>query len=214
MGAGDSQLDASPPNVDEVQPPAESITGGGAEDSDMEAARGAGARDGNDAAAGEARDADGLRPLEEETEALRRDVKELSDRHLRLAAEFDNYRRRVDRERQESWSRAQADLAGRLLDVLDDLERVAHHTDASSDVALLEGVQLVEKKLRTVLSAAGLEQIDAENAGFDPNSMEAVAMVPADSPEDDDVVSDVFQRGYRFKGQLLRPARVRVKKHH
>jgi molecular chaperone GrpE len=62
------------------------------------------------------------------------------------------------------------------------------------------------------LNSAGLEIIDAEGANFDPNTMEAVAMVEADSPEDDDLVSDVFQRGYRFKGTLLRPARVRVKK--
>ena len=201
MGAGDAQLDASPPNVEEVQPPAESITtGNGAPDAGRQG-------EATDAPAGDLAQA-----LDEETETLRREVEDLSDRHLRLAAEFDNYRRRVDRERQEVWSRAQADLAGRLLDVLDDLERVAHHSSGESP--LLEGVQLVEKKLRTVLDAAGLEQIEAENAGFDPNSMEAVAMVPTENPDEDDVVSDVFQRGYRFKGQLLRPARVRVKKHH
>jgi molecular chaperone GrpE len=72
---------------------------------------------------------------------------------------------------------------------------------------------MVERKLRQSLQAAGLEEVDAAGATFDPNSMEAVAMVPAESQEDDDVVSDVFQRGYRFKGTLIRPARVRVKKH-
>lgn len=201
MGAGDAQLDASPPNVEEVQPPAESII-------TQDGESGSGTRD----ASTDAATSDSKQSMDEETETLRREVQDLSDRHLRLAAEFDNYRRRVERERQEAWARAQADLAGRLLDVLDDLERVAHHS--VGDSPLLEGVQLVEKKLRTVLDAAGLEQIDAENAGFDPNSMEAVAMVPTEIPEEDDVVSDVFQRGYRFKGQLLRPARVRVKKHH
>lgn len=204
MGAGDSSLGQAPPNVEQVQPPAKEIVDRAA------ASAGAGAGSGNggvgEAAAGAALDA--------ELEALRADLKDASERHLRLAAEFDNYRKRIDRERQDSWARAQGELASRLLDVLDDLERVAHHGDASSAQGLLEGVQLVEKKLRTVLSAAGLEPIDAQNASFDPNSMEAVAMVAAESPEDDDVVSDVFQRGYRFKGQLLRPARVRVKKHH
>lgn len=213
MGAGDSSLGQAPPNVEQVQPPAEEIVDRAA--TRGTAAAGGGnsgysARDGdgsaNDAAAGAALDA--------ELEALRADLKDASERHLRLAAEFDNYRKRVDRERQDSWARAQGELASRLLDVLDDLERVAHHGDTSSAQGLLEGVQLVEKKLRTVLSAAGLEPIDPQNASFDPNSMEAVAMVAAESPEDDDVVSDVFQRGYRFKGQLLRPARVRVKKHH
>ena len=136
-----------------------------------------------------------------------------NDRYLRLAAEFDNYRRRSERERVDLWGRAQGDLARHMLDAIDDLERVAHHAVGEVNAqGLLEGVQLIEKKLRQTLSVAGLEIIDAEGANFDPNSMEAVAMVDADSPEDDDVVSDVFQRGYRFKGTLLRPARVRVKK--
>jgi molecular chaperone GrpE len=74
-------------------------------------------------------------------------------------------------------------------------------------------VQLVERKLRQVLEAAGLASVDAEGARFDHNEMEAVAMVAAESPDEDDIVSDVFQRGYTFKGTLLRPARVRVKKH-
>jgi molecular chaperone GrpE len=71
----------------------------------------------------------------------------------------------------------------------------------------------VERKLKQSLEAAGLEPIEAEGARFDPNSMEAVAMVGTDAQDEDDIVSDVFQRGYRFKGTLLRPARVRVKKH-
>jgi molecular chaperone GrpE len=74
-------------------------------------------------------------------------------------------------------------------------------------------VQLVERKLRQALETAGLEQVDADGASFDPNSMEAVAMVGTDVHEEDDTVSDVFQKGYFFKGMLIRPARVRVKKH-
>jgi molecular chaperone GrpE len=150
--------------------------------------------------------------IESDIDELRRDFSTLSDRHIRLAAEFDNYRKRIERERADMWTRAQGELAARLLDSLDDLERFAHHA-ADSDDALLQGVQMVERKLRQTLQAAGLEEIDAAGATFDPNSMEAVAMVPAESQEDDDVVSDVFQRGYRFKGTLIRPARVRVKKH-
>jgi molecular chaperone GrpE len=149
--------------------------------------------------------------IEEDLDQLQREFQTLSDRHLRLAAEFDNYRKRVERERADAWSRAQGDLAARLLDGLDDLERVAQHAEGSD--VLLQGVQLVERKLRQALEAAGLEAIDPQGAAFDPNTMEAVAMVPAESREEDDVVSDVFQRGYAFKGVLLRPARVRVKKH-
>jgi molecular chaperone GrpE (heat shock protein) len=70
----------------------------------------------------------------------------------------------VERERGDAWTRAQGDLAGRLLDTLDDLERVSAHADTSTPDALLQGVQLVERKLRQVLEAAGLEPVDAEGA--------------------------------------------------
>lgn len=185
---GDSQLGTEPPNVTTAQPPAEEITGGaGVEDE--------------------------ARQIESDIDELRREFSTLSDRHIRLAAEFDNYRKRIDRERVDVWGRAQAELAGRLLDSLDDLERVGHHAGASDVGSLLEGVQLVERKLHQALRAAGLEEVEADGARFDPTSMEAVAIVEAGTPEEDDVVSDVFQRGYRFKGILIRPARVRVKKH-
>jgi molecular chaperone GrpE len=190
---GDESLDAEPPNVTSARPSADGTTGRSAES-------------GTQGVEEEAEQ------IESDIDELRRDFSTLSDRHIRLAAEFDNYRKRIERERTEMWTRAQGELAARLLDSLDDLERFAHHA-ADSDDALLQGVQMVERKLRQSLQAAGLEEIDADGATFDPNSMEAVAMVPAESQEDDDVVSDVFQRGYRFKGTLIRPARVRVKKH-
>jgi molecular chaperone GrpE len=151
--------------------------------------------------------------IESDLDSLQRDLSAASDRYLRLAAEFDNYRKRIDRERSEARTRAQAELAARLLDSLDDLERVSQHADPSTSGSLLEGVQLVERKLRQALTSAGLEAVEAIGAKFDPNSMEAVAMVGTESAEEDDVVSDVFQRGYSFRGTLLRPARVRVKKH-
>jgi molecular chaperone GrpE len=181
---GDASLVNEPPNVTEAEPPPPP------DDVEEEA-----------------------RQIEDDLESLQSDLAQASDRYLRLAAEFDNYRRRIERERAEAWTRAQADLAARLLDALDDLERVTHHAEGSSPESLLEGVQLVERKLRATLAAAGLEAVDAAGAAFDPNSMEAVAMVGAESGDEDDVVSDVFQRGYTFKGTLLRPARVRVKKH-
>lgn len=150
-----------------------------------------------------------------ELERARDELAALNDRHLRLAAEFDNYRRRTERERADTWSRSQADLTSGLLDALDDLGRVAHVDAESTSVgALLDGVQLVERKLQRVLAAAGLEEIDAQDKRFDPATMEALVMVDADSPEQDDTVAGVLQKGYRFKGQLLRPARVQVRKYH
>jgi molecular chaperone GrpE len=190
---GDASLDTSPPNVSSTQPPAEKITRT-PDTADMDAEEEA-------------------EQIESDIDELRRDFSTLSDRHVRLAAEFDNYRKRVERERADTWARAQGDLAARLLDALDDLERFVDHGATSAPDALLQGVELVERKLRQSLRAAGLEEVDAAGAVFDPNSMEAVAMVPTESHDEDDIVSDVFQRGYRFKGNLIRPARVRVKKH-
>ena len=146
----------------------------------------------------------------DEVQGLRDELSALNDRHLRLAAEFDNYRKRNERDRQSLATRLQTDLVGALLDVLDDLQRVAaSEADATQD-SVIEGVRLVEKKFVGVLEGAGLEPVDAEGAPFDPEVMEALMTVPTDDPEKDHYVADVFQRGYRFRDTLLRPARVRV----
>jgi molecular chaperone GrpE len=140
-----------------------------------------------------------------------RGLAEMRDRHLRLAAEFDNYRKRVARERSETWQRAQAELAERLLDPLDDLQRFTNADPQDlTEEAVLEGMRLVERKITKTLEAAGLEALDAEGQPFDPEIHEAVTTAPTDDREADESVADVFQRGYRFKGTLLRPARVRV----
>lgn len=144
---------------------------------------------------------------------LQSDLARTNDRYLRLAAEFDNYRKRVERERTDLYARAQADLARRLLDIADDLERVADYDERTAAGALLDGIRLVEKKLFQTLQSFGVEAIEAEGAAFDPQTMEGIATTEAEHPEEDDVVADVFQKGYQFKGQLLRPARVRVKKY-
>ena len=141
-----------------------------------------------------------------------RAVSELRDRYLRLAAEFDNYRKRTTRERSESGARAQGELLKHFIDSLDDLGRVAAVDPAATDArSVVDGVDLVAKKLLKALTAAGLELIEPINQTFDPSVHEAVATEPALSPEDDHVVSQVFQPGYRFGGQLLRPARVVVR---
>jgi molecular chaperone GrpE len=146
----------------------------------------------------------------DEVQGLRDELGALNDRHLRLAAEFDNYRKRNERDRQSMAARLQSDLVGSLLDVLDDLHRVAASEPDTTTDSVLEGVRLVEKKFMSVLEGAGLEPLDAEGAPFDPEVMEALMTVPTDDPEKDHYVADVFQRGYRFRDTLLRPARVRV----
>jgi len=145
--------------------------------------------------------------------ALREEFQDLNDKHLRLAAEFNNFRRRTEQERQESWSRAQADLLGRLLDVLDDLQRVADLDLSNATVeAIMEGVDMVERKFARVLDDAGVDIIDPEDEDFDPERMEAIMRVPAESDDAEDRVAQVFQKGYALKGVLVRPARVSVYK--
>jgi molecular chaperone GrpE len=143
---------------------------------------------------------------------VERELTAQRDKYLRLAAEYDNYRKRTARERGELTSRAQADLTKHLIDALDDLGRFAHVDPASVDSATLaQGVEMVERKFLKSLGAAGLQVIDPVDQTFDPALHEAVVTEPALSPEDDHVVSRVFQVGYLFNGQLLRPARVVVK---
>lgn len=143
---------------------------------------------------------------------LQRELETQRDKYLRLAAEFDNYRKRTARERQEAGPRAQGELVRRFLDSLDDLGRVVSVNAQGVDPrALIEGVEAVRKKLMKSLADAGLEVIDPLDQPFDPQTQEAVATEPALSPEDDHLVAQVYQPGYLFQGQLLRPARVVVK---
>jgi len=144
---------------------------------------------------------------------LREELDALNDRHLRLAAEFDNYRRRSQAQLVESGVRSQASLVSTLLEALDDLGRVTSiDVELATVESILEGVALVERKLFQLLEEAGLEELDPVGSIFDPNVMEAMMKMPADSVEDDDTVAEVFQKGFRFRGHLVRPARVSVRK--
>lgn len=141
-----------------------------------------------------------------------REAEEDREKFLRLAAEFDNYRRRATRERAEAGTRAQATLVGELLEALDDLARFAHLDPAATDAAtVVQGASMVERKLMKALAAAGLEIVNPVDEAFDPERQEAVATEPAESAQQDHTVSRVYQPGYVFKGQLLRPARVVVR---
>lgn len=152
-----------------------------------------------------------VEPAEQALERLERELGEWKDRAMRAAADHDNFRKRAAREREEAWSRAQSDVAARILDVVDDLARVAHlDPEKTSPLALHEGMALVERKFLKVLEGIGLERVDPMGEPFDPESHEAVTAMPAPSQDADHTVGMVFQHGYRLKGTLLRPARVAV----
>jgi molecular chaperone GrpE len=151
-----------------------------------------------------------LEPAEGAIRRLQEQLREAQDRHLRLAAEFDNFRKRVARERIELTDRAQAALVIKLLDILDDVDRIVASDPETPASALLEAMLLVDKKLRKELEAAGIERVDPVGQPFDPAIHEAVSILPAPSPEQDHIVAATFQIGDRFKGNLVRPARVQV----
>lgn len=152
-----------------------------------------------------------MEPAEERAARLQRELDDTRDKLLRLAAEFDNFRKRVARERVELSDRAQAAFVMRMLDVLDDLDRlVAGETSAQQSGPLYDATVMINRKLRKELEAAGLERLDPVGQGFDPTKHEAVSIVPPPTPEQDHMVSATFQSGYVFKGSLIRPARVQV----
>jgi molecular chaperone GrpE len=166
------------------------------------------ARDGDPASSG----APARKPNAETSADFERRLADQQDKYLRLAAEYDNFRRRTAKERIEAEGRGQAELVKLLIDPLDDLARFAHVDPRAADPsAIVKGAEMVEKKLQKVLAALGLEVVDPLDQTFNPALHEAVSTVPALSAEDDHVVAQVFQPGYLFNGQLLRPARVVVK---
>jgi len=152
-----------------------------------------------------------VEPLEQALVRLERELADWKDRALRSAADLENFRKRAVREREESWNRGQGEVLAKVLDVVDDLARVAHLDPAQTTAeALHEGMGLVERKFLKVLETAGLERIDPAGQPFDPHSHEAVVTFPAPSAEADHTVAAVYAHGYRLRGALLRPARVAV----
>lgn len=134
---------------------------------------------------------------------------ELMDRLLRKQAEFENFRKRGEREMQEAYSRARADVVGDLLPVLDNLDLAIKHADGASADVFAEGVQLIYKQMVDTLGRIGLEPIDADGQPFDPELHEAVA-TETDETVPDHTVVGVLQRGFKLGDRLLRPARVKV----
>ena len=133
---------------------------------------------------------------------------EVDDRLLRLAAEFDNYKKRTARERQEYVALANERLVKELLPVLDDLERALQAAAEHEEAQLEDGVRLVHRSLAQLLEREGVEEIDASGV-FDPHVHEAMLAQPSAEAESGDVL-DVIQKGYKIGGRVVRPARVIV----
>jgi molecular chaperone GrpE len=154
--------------------------------------------------------------LAERVEQLERELAETkakSEEHLynwqRSAADFSNYKRRTDEERAQLSQFSTAILIGRLLGVLDDFDRALENVPPEAHDAWIEGVKLVERKLRGVLESEGVTPIEAVGQAFDPNLHEAVAHEESTEHADNEVIGEV-QRGYRLHDRVIRPSLVRV----
>jgi molecular chaperone GrpE len=143
---------------------------------------------------------------------LTRERDELKDLLLRKSAEFDNYRKRIERERQTLSENIAAGVLEELLPMLDDLERaLAVDTDATSAEAYRKGVELIQRQLSETIRKRGVTPIEALGADFDPNYHQAVSYEPAEGRRDGEVIEE-FRRGYRIGDRLLRPSMVKVAK--
>ncbi|MFQ5720343.1 MAG: nucleotide exchange factor GrpE [Acidobacteriota bacterium] len=156
-------------------------------------------------------EADETPPVEASTDvaALREQVKALEEDLLRVRADFENFRRRQDRDRSDLIRRASADLLRDVLPVVDNFRRALDADSEGTPDGYKEGVRMIFEQLTGVLEKAGLVTIRAEGELFDPNLHEAVARTETDDVEPN-TITDELEPGYMFRDRLLRPARVRV----
>jgi molecular chaperone GrpE len=158
-----------------------------------------------------------LKRVETELKKLADERHELNDRLARRQADFENYRKRTERERTEAYNRATGDVVGRLLPVLDNLRRALdaegsfESGESAEFVHFLRGVELIEKQLAGVLEGLGVEPVPTVGQRFDPHIHEAVVTEETDEFEPDTVMEEM-RRGYRLGDKLIRPAMVKVSK--
>jgi len=154
-------------------------------------------------------------PVAEESalEKVKDDLKEAGDKYLRLAAEFDNFKRRNAKERVELIQTAGRDVITDLLEVIDDYERAQKQLESSEDVQQIkEGVSLIFNKLKNKLQAKGLKPMDSINKEFNPDLHEAITEIPSPSEDLIGKVLDEVVRGYYLNDKLIRHAKVVVGK--
>jgi len=147
--------------------------------------------------------------LEGKVAELEAALAEARDRHLRLAADFDNYKKRARLDQLETMQHASAELIGRLLPVLDDLRNVLDHKPDGVDESWVKGLELSVRKLEEALGAHGLQPIESVGERFDPKVHEAVGHEESTEHPEDTVVSEL-RRGYRVRDRVVRPALVKV----
>lgn len=146
-----------------------------------------------------------------ELEEAQKEVEELKDKHLRLSAEFDNYRKRTLKEKAELIKNGAEKTLVAILPILDDFERALKNMETSEETkAMREGVELIFNKFHKVLNQEGLQVIETEGKDFDTDYHEAIALVPAPSEEMKGKILDCVQTGYMLNDKVIRHAKVVV----
>jgi len=154
-----------------------------------------------------------LEPVPEITveEQLKLDNAALNDKYLRLFAEFDNFKRRTQKERVELLQTAGKDVIISMLAVLDDFDRANKATENATDVkAIREGIQLVHTKLKSILNQKGLKEMESINTAFDTDLHEAITKIPAPTDDLKGKVIDELEKGYTLNDKVIRFAKVVV----
>jgi len=153
-----------------------------------------------------------IKKLQEEIEKLRKENSEMKDQLLRKMAEFDNFRKRTEREYGELFARAGEDIVQKLLPILDDLERsLSQPDDDNHKGAFRQGIELIYSKSLKTLQDAGLKPIETDDKEFDPNVHEAMLQVENPDVPSNHIV-ETFEKGYYFNGRVIRHAKVSVSK--
>ncbi len=148
-------------------------------------------------------------PLQAELEACKTELAAEKDKFLRMAAEYDNFRRRSAKEREAAYSDAYADALMQIIPVIDNLERAAGYGNAGDAKQLSDGVNMILTQFTAVLEKMGIEAFGEKGEPFDPNIHNAI-MHEEDPEQDESILGEVFQRGYRRGDKIIRCAMVKV----
>jgi len=147
--------------------------------------------------------------IDEELEQLRLEAETARDRMLRIAADFENYKKRMEREKNEFVRYANEKFIKDLIPTIDDLERaIASTNNSNSSEAFIDGVKIIYKQLNNLLKKYNVEPIEAIDKQFDPNLHEAMMHIPSNKPENS--VIEEFQKGYKLHDRIIRPSKVVV----
>ena len=145
----------------------------------------------------------------EELEAAKAEIEELKEKYLRLHAEWDTYRRRMNEQREEDKKRATEKLVDNLIPVVDDFERTIDYATNNGEAGMLDGTKAVLNKLIDALTKGGVQVLNPQGEAFNALEAQAVQMIPDESVPDE-TVAQVFQKGYKMGTKVLRPAMVDI----